>query len=392
MLILSLFFALFSAHAQDLNQESLAAKIAKFENAMNHWSQRINFRGYTQIRYNRLLETNDQLKCDQCDKSLGENGGFFVRRARFILFGELNNKVFFYIQPDLASASGSTQHYGQLRDLYFDIALSKDKTHRVRFGQSKVPFGFENLQSSSNRLALDRNDGLNSAVANERDLGATYYWAPVEIRKRLADLTRNNLKGTGDYGVFGLGVYNGQTANQPEKNNNLHVVSRLTYPFKLSNGQIIEPSIQAYHGKYVTNENIEFDDRRQAVSLMIYPMPLGFQAEYNVGVGPEFDVEANRVRTNDLKGGYVQIMYNHQFGSEYLVPFIKYQTYKGGKKHEASSPYYDVTEYDFGVEWQPDPSFELTAIYSIADRKVFQATDLSDESGSRIRLQLQINY
>jgi hypothetical protein len=33
--------------------------------------------------------------------------------------------------------------------------------------QSKVPFGFENLQSSQNRLTLDRNDALNSAANEE---------------------------------------------------------------------------------------------------------------------------------------------------------------------------------------------------------------------------------
>jgi phosphate-selective porin len=35
------------------------------------------------------------------------------------------------------------------------------KKFRLRVGQSKVPFGFENLQSSQNRLTLDRNDALN---------------------------------------------------------------------------------------------------------------------------------------------------------------------------------------------------------------------------------------
>ncbi|WP_395055838.1 hypothetical protein [Flavobacterium sp.] len=33
-------------------------------------------------------------------------------------------------------------------------------------GQSKIPYGFENLQSTQNRLVFDRNDVLNSAVGN----------------------------------------------------------------------------------------------------------------------------------------------------------------------------------------------------------------------------------
>jgi hypothetical protein len=76
------------------------------------------------------------------------------------------------------------------------------KKNFVRVGQSKVPFGFENLQSSQNRLTLDRNDALNSAVANERDLGAFFYWAPSKIRERFAMLVKDGYKGSGDYGVF----------------------------------------------------------------------------------------------------------------------------------------------------------------------------------------------
>jgi hypothetical protein len=59
------------------------------------------------------------------------------------------------------------------------LSFDAKKEFRVRVGQSKVPYGFENL-SSQNRLTLDRNDALNSAVANERDLGAFFYWAQVK--------------------------------------------------------------------------------------------------------------------------------------------------------------------------------------------------------------------
>jgi hypothetical protein len=32
------------------------------------WYDNISIRGYTQIRYNRLLESNEDLGCEQCDK------------------------------------------------------------------------------------------------------------------------------------------------------------------------------------------------------------------------------------------------------------------------------------------------------------------------------------
>ena len=52
--------------------------------APKKWYDKISLRGYAQIRYNRLLETNDKLKCEQCDRSWGENGGFFIRRGRLV--------------------------------------------------------------------------------------------------------------------------------------------------------------------------------------------------------------------------------------------------------------------------------------------------------------------
>jgi phosphate-selective porin len=138
------------------------------------WYDNFSIGGYVQIRYNRLLETNDKLKCEQCGRSWGEGGGFAIRRGRIIISGNLTNNVFFYIQPDFGSATGTTQNIFQLRDDYVDFSFDKKNEFRLRMGQSKVPYGFENMQSSQNRLPLDRNDAMNSAVSNERDLGAFF--------------------------------------------------------------------------------------------------------------------------------------------------------------------------------------------------------------------------
>ncbi len=136
------------------------------------WFESIQLRGYMQVRYNRLLETNPSLQCAQCDRSWGDNGGFFIRRMRLIFSGQISERVYFYIQPDLASNPSSTAtQYAQIRDAYVDVGLDAKNEFRLRIGQSKVPFGFENMQSSQNRIPLDRNDALNSAVSNERDLG-----------------------------------------------------------------------------------------------------------------------------------------------------------------------------------------------------------------------------
>jgi phosphate-selective porin len=367
------------------------------------WYEQISLRGYTQVRYNRLLETNPNLRCEQCDRSWGDNTGFGIRRLRMIFFGNVHERVYIYIQPDFASAVSTTaQNFAQIRDAYFDLSLDKKKEFRFRVGQSKVPYGFENMQSSQNRTPLDRNDALNSAVANERDLGTFFYWAPQKIRERFSYLVSSGLKGSGDYGVFAFGLYNGTTANRAETNNNLHMVTRLTYPFKLKSGQIIEPGIQAYRGKVnvaVTNAEVKgtskflYDDERIAGTLRVYPQPIGFTAEYNIGTGPEYNPATNSVEQKPLKGGYAQIEYMLKKGQHLFLPFVRYQYYNGGKKHEVDARMHRVRETEIGIEWQPFKNFELVAMYTISDR-TFQdaAKPVNQQSGSLLRLQAQFNY
>jgi hypothetical protein len=260
--------------------------VAAKKPADKKWYDRFDIRGYIQFRYNELLQTNEDLTCEQCDRFWGGDGGFGIRRTRIIFSGQISNNIYFYIQPDFASVVSDTrQYFAQLRDAYFDIGLDKYNEFRFRIGQSKVPYGFENLQSSQNRIPLDRDDALNSAVSNERDMGIFFYWAPKEKRALFSSLVKEGLKGSGDYGIFAFGVYNGQTANISERNDNLHIVSRITYPFEFKN-QIIEASLQGYTGKYEilessissgvkTNADRNYTDERLAASFILYPKPFG---------------------------------------------------------------------------------------------------------------------
>lgn len=377
------------------------------------WYDKISIRGYVQVRYNGLFSSNDKVSCDQCDKSWGStstgdavqsNNGFFIRRARIVFSGQIHPDVYFYIQPDFASSPTSgVNNFAQIRDAYFDLSFDSKKEYRVRLGQSKVPFGFENLQSSQNRLSLDRNDALNSAVANERDLGAFFYWAPTKIRDRFAMLIKDGYKGSGDYGVFGFGVYNGQTANKSETNKNLHVVARVSYPFVIGS-QIIEPGLQAYTGKWaftnelstgVTTADKQYSkDERMAATFVLYPKPFGVQAEYNIGKGPRYNKVTNTVDVSDLEGGYVTLNYKLDLPKHQLIyPFAKFQYYDGGKKFEKDARSYVVRDYELGLEWQPIKAFELVATWVIADR-TFEDSALRNnrQQGNLLRLQAQFNF
>lgn len=366
-----------------------------------HWFEKFALRGYTQFRYNRLLETNGQLTCDQCDRSIGNNNAFFFRRARFILSGDINDRVAIYFQPDFASQSGGL-NFGQVRDLYFDLALDKKKEFRIRAGQSKAPFSFENLQSSQNRLALDRADATNSAHPNEREAGLFLYYAPARIRSRFAELVSSGLKGSGDYGVLAVGAFNGQGMGRPEANNNLHRIVRLSYPFQLKNGRFIEPGLAAYTGEYTVTSDQRtagvrgpgnFADRRVLGSLAVYPQPLGFQAEFNVGTGPRYENRTNAIRSAPLRGGYAQVMYQRKVGPQTFTPFVKYQYFSGGKKFEQDARSYLVRDIDFGLEWQKNRFLEIVGQYSRSDRTYEDGRLPSNrQKGGLLRLQLQVNY
>jgi hypothetical protein len=370
----------------------------------SEWYQKIRLRGYAQLRYNGLLQTNPDLECEQCDRSWGGDREFFFRRIRLIFFGQVHPRVYFYIQPDLASSPGGGRlHFAQIRDAYFDVGLDEDNEFRFRIGQSKVPFGFENLQSSQNRIALDRNDALNSAVSNERDIGIFFYYAPREIRERFSMLIREGYKGSGDYGVVGFGAYNGQLANSPELNDDKHLVARISYPFIIG-GQIFEPGIQGYTGLYTINannvspgvihrEDLTYRDQRIAASAILYPRPFGIQAEYNIGRGPEFDKLTNEINVSNLHGGYVLLNALLQTKGQKIYPFIKYQHYQGGKKHERDARSYHVNELEMGVEWLPYKNFEVVVNYTLSQRRFedFQRPD-NFQKGGLLRIQLQLNF
>jgi phosphate-selective porin len=397
-------FLVFNLSAQDSTKQNRTIEEPVVETKKANWYDKISIRGYTQVRYNRLFETNPNLKSEQGDRSIGNLGGFFIRRMRIIIYGQVSEHVYFYIQPDLASSASSTGlHFGQLRDAYFDVSIDKNREFRFRIGQSKVPFGFENMQSSQNRLALDRNDALNSAVSNERDLGAFFMYAPKKVRELYSSLVNDGYKGSGDYGVFAFGLYNGQTANKPELNNNSHFVARLSYPFKIKE-QIIEPGIQGYTGIWTMPKdqltsttkvvkNYEYLDERYAASLVLYPKPFGIQAEYNIGKGPEYDFASDSVLTKNLKGGYVTLSYLVKIKKQTIIPFLRGMIYEGGKKHELDARSHNVKEIEGGIEYQLFKNFEFTTSYVYSERTTSDRVKENDrQTGSFLRIQAQLNF
>lgn len=401
------------------------------------WYEKISIRGYTQLRYTQTLN-NDLLRSNQGDRSIGGNNEFFLRRARVIISGQPHERVFVYIQPEFAGLVSNTEQVVALRDAYADLFLTENKEWRVRAGLSKIPYGFENIQSSQNRLALDRNDALNSAVPNERDLGLFLYYTPTTIRERFRRLVESGLKGSGDYGMLGIGVYNGQGLNVREQNKSKHVVFHSTYPYEFPNGQIVQVGMDAYTGQYavttapgyitdfnnlaaidpfrtplVTNKG-NYLDERVAWHVVVYPQPFGFQAEYTVGRGPELNQARTEIVQGSLRGGYMQVFYNYSCDTycQRIFPFLRVQEYYGPRKSETNVPQNSVREWELGLEYQFNKAVELTVMYVWSQRTSNNAavipstcvraatnspiaceqTPYQLQTGNMLRFQLQWNF
>ena len=390
------------------------------------WFERISIRGYTQLRGNefiagdRLAPAGRSRLRSVSDSAITDKNNFTFRRVRLVLQGDIHERVFLYIQPDFAvnvnnqAGSEPRQNYAQLRDAYADVFLDDERRTKLRFGQQKVPYGWENLQSSQNRLTLDRSDAINSAVPGERDLGVTLYYTPWHVQHIWDRLAKDGQKLFGNYGAYGLGIYNGQSLNRAERNDDLMVAGMVTWPFQLDamgeafRGQVLELGASAYRNRFrpeiasvsaagvvgtTSISTIDYDDSRFGIHAILYPQPFGLQAEYNWGRGPEWDPVRRIVATDRLSGGYIQAMYRvDQSVVGPFMPYVRLQTYDGGYKTSTNAPTLASDELEVGIEFQPIRALELTLAYAHRKAKEADATRFGRAEGDLFRGQLQINY
>lgn len=365
------------------------------------WYEAVHVKGYAQLRYNQLYSSNPDLNCESCDASWA-SGGLYFKRIRVSLYGNLGSRISYYIQPDFAASPASDKlNFIQLKDAFIDVKLMKDERLKIRAGLSKIPYGFDNMQSSSRRLAFDRSDAINSAVPGERDLGLIAYYTPVSRQKIYKEVSNSHQKGSGDYGMFAFGFYNGQTANVPDKNKSFHLVARAAYPVKIRS-QVLEVGIQALHGQYVLpktssgagkTDDLSYLDQRAGITAILFPHPFGVQFEYNLGTGPEFNTATDSIENQKLQGGYLLLSYLIDTKTQVITPFVRGQYYDGGKKQELDARSYTVKELEIGVEWQLIKQLELTASYVLSSRRYEDFIIQNNaQQGSLIRLQAQVNF
>lgn len=373
------------------------------------WYERISLRGYTQFRRQDVTSEQGAVLEVPADRTVSPNETFGIRRGRFIFSGDISEHLSLYAQSDFNASTGAADFSLQMRDLYGDIFLNKSKSLRVRLGQSKVPYGWVNLQSSQNRGPLERPDALNSGVEGERDLGAYVMWASPTARQRFRDLVSQGLKGSGDYGVAAVGLYSGQGLNRSDQNGDAHMLARLSYPFKTTGGQFLEFGVQGSRGRFVsptqsiTSGGVSVTpgqradgtlDERVAVSAVMYPQPFGVEAEWTFGKGPQLSDDLRSIEARTLHGGYVQAGFRGRNAAGAWYPFARWNYYDGARKFARNAPRNEVNEVDFGVEFARWAEVEITGVYTRTIRRTRTSTFpyALTRDANRLGIQVQWNY
>ena len=379
------------------------------------WYETLKIDGYTQVRQTEQM--NDAAKLIgglPADRSVDPVQSIVIRRARFKITGDIG-RVSLYTQFDLAASvdSGTSRNFGlQTRDIYADIALDEAKEHRVRVGVSKVPYGWVNLQSSQNRLAIERPEALNSAVEGERDQGVYYMYADKDSRALFKKHNAEGFKGSGDYAVFAAGFFGGTGLNKADNNGEVHSLVRFTYPWVTASGQMYEAGLGGYAGRFIVSRaqitgvtgasgpNADarqlsdgFKDRRASAHFIMFPQPWGIEAEWTTGEGPQLNDTRTFIDEGSLHGGYIQTSYRYQYGeASEFIPFVRWNYYDGARKFGTNAHKMVVNDLDIGFEWQWRPELELSMMYSLTGERTNAAGTAIIKDARRLALQLQFNY
>lgn len=162
--------------------DALAKRVAALEDEVNKTNSllaKLKITGYAQVRYEAFQGAENGLTASGRS---GQPDTFSIRRGRVKFAFKANDWSEYVLQPDF-SRSGLS-----LKDVYIDVNEQWTKTHKLRVGQFKVPYGYEIEESSSEREVPERTRWERSLFPNERDRGIALHGNLKPVRYSLAVL------------------------------------------------------------------------------------------------------------------------------------------------------------------------------------------------------------
>ncbi|MCX5723912.1 MAG: porin [Nitrospirae bacterium] len=389
------------SEARAAEQSSLQGVVAN-----PHWYERMRMQGFVQTRMSFYdngkgdLSLTDSKAVIAKGNGIGAVGGgqkMYFRRIRLPISGQPSERLFFFIQPAFEGDGYNTGNVVNLVDAFADYMITKDQTWRLRFGMQRALVSFDTLRTSSQRQELDRHESIQTSAPGERDMGIALFYTTPESKARYQTMTQYH-NGPGDYGNIAFQMYNGQGRNAVDYNKDKHFAGKISYPFELPNGRLIDVGAHAYTGLWdatgVTSmttgatrcsHSISTDgfctirDERLSAYVWTPPQPWGIMSEAVVGRGPERGSDGF-LREASLYGGYIQGNYTWRYSDTGLVtPYVRYGEYYGGSKNSTSGANYDSKNVNAGLVWEPDTHWRFVAEY-LFKHGTNAASSAADES------------
>ena len=289
---------------------------------------------------------------------------FLIRRARIKVNASPSKRS--RVQLQVALDEGNIQ----VRDAWLEYDLQSGGEWRARLGQQKIPFGFENPQSSSRRGPLERAEITRRGPGAGRDVGVVLMWTPERDQELFAHAKKHEL-GTGDYGTVSVGIYNGQ-GTVAEENEGKHVSVRVAKPFMLGD-RYAEAGASYFGGNFHSNAaGMSLDDELWGGYFYLPPRPVGIQGGYYDG----------ETEGGDVDGFYAMGLWRP---CEKGLAFVRYDEYDGPRRGRGLGNVYDRDRWTAGYAHHVSSNTELTLEFEHSETA---AAGDSDTVG----LQVQTTY
>ncbi|NIM58204.1 MAG: hypothetical protein GTO16_04585 [Candidatus Aminicenantes bacterium] len=258
-------------------------------------SQSMQLSAYTQVRYTHT------------DEDMNE---FRIRRARAGLKGGILQRINYILQIDSVKSP-------VLLDAKVEIDFSPYA--KLTFGQFKVPFGLENLTSSSALDTINRSQTVEN-LCPSRDVGGQ--------GRDIGLALSGNFSGI----KYSLGIFNGEGANRADTNEKKDLVARLGFSLLDS----LTLSLSHYQGKSTLFGGDSVVDRdRTGVDIYLVHEQISVKAEY---------ISARDYRADRL-GWYIQGGYN--FVQDKIQAIVRYESYDADRDIEGDR----IDIITLGLNW-----------------------------------------
>lgn len=328
------------------------------------WYDDVKVGGYAVARWQDYLDDSEKSLDAATKVKIGNE--FVVRQARTKFDFTPSPRTRVEIETDWADEKG------RVKTAFIENTWGADGVIRSRFGQQKIPYGFEVAQSSGTRLPFEESYLTRREMAGGYDTGLAFFWTPKRDAA-LFSLGKGSAWAPGDYGTLAIGLFNGQgvsdnpwgAASTGELNDNKHFCARYTKPFTWGRANAYgEAGISYWSGMYTSvRSRSAFDDNLLGLHAYLSPAPLGIQAEYFTG----------ETEGADLSGWYAMGLWRTSPAGTF---YTRYDTYDGPRKGSGPAPY-DRHRTAMGYAHQVDAKTRVTAEY---DRETIEASDKSNDA------------